>query len=154
MNDTVQMESARTCCLTNRLRGKTWNYVLKFLATSACLMFFFANSFLIFEEFASGKTILASNYMKKQRVHFPIMVICSYSAYRESEMDKLGLSDYLNNTLKIEDVLESISVGDARSSYPIYNDTYHSGNLSVSPIYTYYRGQCFAFKYKLKVSTL
>jgi len=148
------MASDRIYCLAKKLSGKTWNYVIKFLATSACLIFFFANSYLIFEEFASGKTILASKFMEKQSVYFPIMIICSYSPYRESEMATLALSDYLNNTLKIEDILESISVGDARSSSLIYNNTYHSEILGVSPIYTYYRGICYAFKYKKKVSTI
>ena len=141
------------CFLAKKLNGKAWNYVLKFLATCACLILFFANSFLIFEEFLSGKTILASNYVEEKKLYFPIMIICSYSPYMESEMITVALSGYLNNTLKIEDVLESISMGRTFSS-PIYNNTHHSEILRISPIYTYYRGQCYAFKYKKKVRTI
>ena len=140
--------------LSNKLTGKTWSYIMKFAAAVICFILFFANSFLIFEEFLSGKTILASNNKPEKSLYFPIIIICNLSAYKYSEMATLELNDYLNNTFVIEDVLESITLGDARNPVQIYNKTYRSEILSISSLYTYYRGHCYKFIYNEKVSIL
>ena len=140
--------------LSNKLSGKTWSYIIKFVAAVICFILFFANSFLIFEEFLSGKTILASNNKPEKSLYFPIIIICNLSAYKYSEMATLELNDYLNNTFVIEDVLESITLGDARNPVQIYNKTYRSEILSISSLYTYYRGHCYKFIYNAKVSIL
>ena len=154
MSDKCSVESTQRNPQFNHLNmDQICNYVIKTLATIICLICFFANNYVILKQFISGKTIIASNYKLEEPLFFPAILICNFSAYKESEMPTIDLDDYVKNTFKLSDALDSITLGDGDEDV-LYNKTYRSENMKIESIYTYFRGHCFKFYLNKKVMTL
>ena len=125
---------------------------VKIVATIICLILFFANSFVIFQQCISGKTIVFSDFnFEQDKIHFPLIVICNYSSYKNTELTRLSANDYRRNTLDIEMILDSVTLGYLSNYTYLMNDTFHSTSLSVWPISTFYRGRCYSYKFQKKV---
>ena len=125
---------------------------VRIVATFVCLILFFANSFVIFKQCISGRTIVFSDFNEKEdQIYFPLIVICNYSAYKNTELAKLNLDNYRRNTLEINEILDSVYLGFLYNHTDLINETFHSEDLKVWPILTYYRGSCYCYKYKKKV---
>ena len=128
------------------------SYFVKALATITCLVCFFANNFVILQQFISRKTILASHYRMEKELYFPSIVVCNFSAYKKSEMTTMDLDDYLENTFNLFDTLDLVSIRFFNNSENVlYNETHHSEDLKIESIYTFFRGRCYKFQYNKKV---
>lgn len=133
------------CTITN---------ALKTLTAIICLIGFFANNFAILKQFASGKTILSINLKESEALYLPAIVICNFSAYIESKRASVGVDDYLNNTLKLSNILLSVTFDDKYEKNPLYPKRKISDNLTVESVYSYYRGHCYLVRYSRMVRKL
>ena len=133
-------------------RRKKFDAFVRIVATIICLILFFANSFVIFQQCISGKTIVFSDFnFEQDKIHFPLIVICNYSSYKNTELTRLNVNDYRRNTLDIEMILDSVTLGYLSNYTYLMNDTFHSTSLSVWPISTFYRGRCYSYKFQKEV---
>ena len=128
-------------------RRKKIDALVRIVATIICLILFFANSYVIFQQCISGKTIVFSDFnFEQDQIHFPLIVICNYSSYKNTELTRLNVNDYRRNTLDIEMILDSVTLGYLSNYTYLMNDTFHSTSLSVWPISTLHYKFSFSFR--------
>ena len=152
MNRENKVDSIENIPVTESASTSKWDKFIKIVATLICLILFFANSFLIFKQCISGKTIILSDFnMEKERILFPLIVICNYSAYKNSEIDTLSLDEYRSNTLNIDDILDEVYLGFSDNITSLNISTLRSEHLSISPIFTYFRGRCYGYRFRKEV---
>ena len=132
--------------------------VIKSCAAFICVALFIANSYVIFKQFASHNTILATNYIEEEKLRFPTLIICNASAYKNPKFRDFSLESYLNNTISLSDFLIAITQPDKNGESGVienevilYNSTYCSDNITIEAIRSEYRGNCFKVEYKKKV---
>ena len=155
MNKENKVKSTENVLTMESLPRSKWDIFVKVVATIICLILFFANSFFIFKQVISGKTIILSDFnSEEERILFPLIVICNYSAYKNSKFETLSLDEYRRNTLDIEDVLEEVYLGFSDSDNISYLNisTNRSENLRIRPISTYFRGRCYGYQFRKKVT--
>ena len=133
-------------------------YVIKTLAAILCITLFLVNNYVIFNQFASGKTIVCSNIKYEEKLSFPTFVICNASAFKNPKVLTVDLEEYLKDTFKLSDTLISITVagGYGSSDKPIndeilYNATQISPHIQIESVHTLYRGHCYRVEYQKKV---
>ena len=136
--------------------------VVKALATTTCLILFFTNNLVIFNQFASHKAIIASNLRYDDKLLFPAILLCNTSAFKNSKVSKMDLKYYFANTLILSDALLSISIKSVGEGIEleektdaekiIYNSSYTSELLQIDRLSTLYRGSCYKIEYKKQVS--
>ena len=136
--------------------------VVKALATTTCLILFFTNNLVIFNQFASHKAIIASNLRYDDKLLFPAILLCNTSAFKNSKVPKMDLKYYFANTLILSDALISISIKSVGEGIEleektdeekiIYNSSYTSELIQIDRLSTLYRGSCYKIEYKKQVS--
>ena len=152
MNAKTDIETTESIPSKESCKNRKCDQFVRIVATIICLILFFANSFVIFKQCISGKTIVFSDFnVKEDEIYFPLIVICNYSAYKNPNLAELSLDEYRRNTLDINEILDSVYLGFLNNYTDIINETFHSENIKVWPILTYYRGSCYGYKYKKKV---
>ena len=151
MKNESEIESTDNIPATESWRRRKLDLFVRIFATVVCLILFFANSFVIFKQSISGKTIVFSDFnVAEDKLYFPLIVICNSSSYKTTE----GLTskdEYINNTLDIDEILDSVYLGFLNNYTYLLNDNVLSETLKVWPIFTYYRGLCYGYRYTKKV---
>ena len=158
MADKRIINSGQNNVLWEKIGMEKCSCLIKTIAVITCLALFFVNNFVIFQQFASRKSVTAMNYKYQPTLLLPVIIICNGSAYKNPRMSSVDLEYYLNNTFKLFDALDSITSGEegGSSGQPdeelvLYNSTYKSKFIHIDSIFTYYRGHCYSVKYRNKV---
>ena len=134
--------------------------VVKALATTTCLVLFFTNNLVIFNQFASHKAIIASNARYDDKLLFPAILLCSSSAFKNSKVPTMDLKYYLANTFILSDALLSISIKSGGEGVEldeqidteiVYNSSYTSELIQIERLSTLWRGSCYRIEYKKQV---
>ena len=145
--------------IRTKLSAEKWSLILKSFIALICLAFFIENSYEIFKQYFSKKTILAADYEKQQNISFPDFIICNFSAYKHAKIPRLDFESYVNNTMNLSDVLIAVTHPDSGSGAgnmdkeeSLYNSTFVSKHIHIERILSYFRGNCYKVRYKRKVS--
>ena len=148
--------------MVNQMEGKRrtfWNGV-KIVGSILCILGFLFNSGKISKNFFKGSKMLAQNIETHQTLSTPSITICNRTAFKEpiDTFSELELNSYLNNTLSLDDVLvypffTNLKEADSPMT-PFYTlDPSNAVNpFSISTTYTYFKGRCHTFEYKIEVS--
>ena len=144
--------------IKTQLSAEKWSLILKSFVTLICLAFFIENTFEIFKQYFSKKTILAADYEHQQNISFPDFIICNFSAYKHAKISRLDFDSYVNNTMNLSDVLIAIThpdigsgAGNMDKEESLYNSTFVSKHIHIEQIFSYYRGNCYKVRYKRQV---
>ena len=144
--------------IKTQLLAEKWSLILKSFVTLICLAFFIENSYEIFKQYFSKKTILAADYDIQQNISFPDFIICNFSAYKHAKIPRLDFDSYMNNTMNLSDVLIAIThpdigsgAGNIDNEESLYNSRVVSEHIYIEQIFSYYRGNCYKLRYKRKV---
>ena len=144
--------------IKTQLLAEKWSLILKSFVTLICLAFFIENSYEIFKQYFSKKTILAADFEIQQNISFPDFIICNFSAYKHAKIPRLDFDSYVNNTMNLSDVLIAIThpdigsgAGNMDKEESLYNSTFVSKHIHIEQIFSYYRGNCYRVRYKRKV---
>ena len=155
-NDINVTQNVLTC---EQLKMEKWGYMIKTFVAAVCLGLFFANNFVLIKEFASQRTIVATNYVERDLLHLPSITVCNASAYKKSRVPTVDLEYYLNNTFQLSNSLISIvsgssggAVGTSDEDEILYNLTYKAPYIHIKSLYSYYRGHCYQIMYTRRVS--
>ena len=138
---------------------ENFDCIIKAIAASICLVLFFINNYVIFRQFAGRQTVTTTNIKWLEKELLPSISVCSSTAYKNPNIKSIDMDSYLNNTFKLSEALISIDLGsednELGSSWNdkvLWNSTYISNDVTLDPVYTYYRGTCYKFKYLVPVS--
>ena len=90
---------------------------LKLITVALCLVAFVANSYIIFQQFLTGKTVTSNDVQKNARLFLPSITLCSLSGFKEEidELADLELDEYLNKTTRLDEIL--IDVADSNDDH-------------------------------------
>ena len=133
--------------------------IIKAIAALICLVLFFINNYVLLKQFAADQTVTTTNIKWLETELMPSIIICSSTAYKNPRVTSIDMDSYINNTFKLSEALISIDLGsednELGSSWNdkvLWNLTYISSDVTLDPVYTYYRGTCYKFKYLIPVS--
>ena len=139
-----------------------WLKSIKVITSICCILGFACNSFVIFQHFIENKTVTTMNMEKHSKLFFPSITICNHIGFKEKiiNLDGLRLVKYINNTIELKEILESIIVLalDFTSSDELIIETdfkgtnYSSEAWNINTIITKYRGRCYAIHHKKEVN--
>ena len=148
---------------TNVNRGsmKLWKG-LKLITVALCLVAFVANSYIIFQQFLTGKTVTSNDVQKNARLFLPSITLCSLSGFKEEidELADLELDEYLNKTTRLDEIL--IDVADSNDDHlsalnitelSFLNGVYEEpGKWKLLSTYSLFKGRCHTIEYNKEAS--
>ena len=122
--------------------------ICRIVTVTLLTTFFAMNSFVIFEHFISGKTLTSSSVVisDKGTQVLPALIICRDRAFNIKGMPMFKLTDYLENTLKLNYT--------ATKAYGDYGVIENTTSLLKESIYSMNRGHCEVLKYTPEVPKL
>ena len=132
---------------------------VKFATVILCLVGFVANSFIIFQQFSSGKTVTSTDVQKNSKLFLPSITMCGLSGFKK-KVDKyadIELENYINNTLSLNEILFSVEDNDGNTlriesvSRPAHFSN-QSNLWKVSTTYSAFKGRCHTIEYKKEVT--
>ena len=91
------------------LKKSIWTFI-KAVTFVICLAGFVCNSFMIFKQFIGKQTITSWDIQKSKELLLPSFTICSLTGVKNriTKYKHLELSNYINNTLELDEILVSI----------------------------------------------
>ena len=135
--------------------------IIKTIAALICLILFSVNNYVLFKQWAERQTVTTTNIKWQEKELLPSITMCSSTSYKNPNIKSIDIDSYKNNTFKLSESLISIDLGsednELGSSWNdevLWNSTFISNDITVEPVYTYYRGTCYKFKYLIPVSKL
>ena len=135
--------------------------IIKTIAALICLILFSVNNYVLFKQWAERQTVTTTNIKWQEKELLPSITMCSSTSYKNPNIKSIDIDSYKNNTFKLSESLISIDLGsednELGSSWNdevLWNSTFISNDIIVEPVYTYYRGTCYKFKYLIPVSKL
>ena len=135
--------------------------IIKTIAALICLILFSVNNYVLFKQWAERQTVTTTNIKWQEKELLPSITMCSSTSYKNPNIKSIDIDSYKNNTFKLSEALISIDLGsednELGSSWNdevLWNSTFISNDITVEPVYTYYRGTCYKFKYLIPVGKL
>ena len=125
---------------------------IKLVCLIICLLCFFANSYAIFKDFASGRTIISTTVLPSPDglMESPYILICNSSAYKEPVL-YMDSDSFRNNTMGVNEVLIDVILA-KRANEGTLNIETISIKEKVKIIATMFQGTCLIIDEKLKVN--
>ena len=122
------------------LESKLTVWAIRSTVLFVCSCFVIWNTWPIFDQYATKSTMLTSSEEKSpsDKLPVPLIVFCNESAYTNTSMFT-SIQEYLSHTQDPKAFL--LGAGASKA-----NTTDHDWNFEY--LYTLYRGQCMALKYK------
>ena len=125
--------------------------VIKFMSYLICLSFFFANSFAIFQNFASDIKIRSTKVVPSPGgvLDSPTVLLCNSSAYKKAIIPTT-LEDYKNQTMTLDDFLvDAFMIKHEKEGFLSYQPISIKHNFK--EIATMFRGTCIMLDKRFKV---
>ena len=122
--------------------GHFWKSVKAFTVVVGAL-FFILNTFPIFQKFISRSSVVASSNEPPSDglLPLPTIFLCNETGYADEEMYG-SIEEYYNKSLDPWVYIMELEPNNTMESTDVWE---------ITPIYTLYRGQCVAIKYKPEV---
>lgn len=113
-----------------------------------CLLGFCLNSYLIFDDYIEANTVISTDIKSAENnmLLSPSILVCGKTSFKDTKLNT-KLSDYLNNTLKLNEVLEFAAVIKHKpANLPVIHvkDQFRS-------FYTIYYGACYMLDLQIMV---
>ena len=125
-----------------------------------CYLGCILNSTKILSNFFRQSKVVSINMNTNPSLLLPSVTICNATAYKESinDFQDLERDRFLNNTFILSDILKSITF-EASNREDIddfeinaFNDSLNmQSSLSITSIYSYFKGRCYTFDIRRKV---
>ena len=121
--------------------------LIKYATGLGCMLGFIPNSYIIFDEYNGGKTLLSSDLPPSTGGHLmaPGILICSSRAYKTKSL-VTDMADYKKNTMALDDFLIAAYYLDSDSR------DVNSMDKLFKPIYTPHYGTCYSLNTRFWVS--
>ena len=120
---------------------------MKYATGLGCMLCFILNSYIIFDEYIGGKTLLSSDLQPSTDGHLmaPGILICSSRAYKTKSL-VTDMADYKKNTMALDDFLIA--------AYYLDDDSHDVNSIGklFKPIYTPHYGTCYSLNTRFWVS--
>ena len=132
----------------------------KIAGTILCYLGCILNSTKILSNFFKQSKVVSINMNTYPSLLLPPVTICNATAYKESinNFQDLEQDRFLNNTLILSDILKAIKFESTNKEdiddFEIYDFNESSdiqSPLSISSIYSFFKGRCYTFDIKKKV---
>ena len=117
------------------------NILLKTLLTFVLICGSLLITFNTFMDFISGKTTMSFEVVANNKLKMPAITFCRNPPYKNIGKN-LKMSDYLENTMKLEDFF--ISLTGPHSG--IENLNFSALNYTIKAINTMYKGRCYTLQ--------
>ena len=127
---------------TGNLTSEQKIKIVKAFLVLCCLIGFFLNSYLIFGDYIEGNTVISTDLKPAENnmLVSPSILICGKTSFKQTQLNT-KLSDYLNNTLKLDEVLEFAVVITNEATTPSVSNVADKFRA----FYTIYYGACYMF---------
>ena len=124
--------------------------IVKAFVIIICLLGFFCNSYLIFDDFIDGNTVISTDIEQptNEGLMSPSILICGKKSFKTTKLNT-KLSDYIENSLKLDEFFEFAVFIPNEGGHLEHNTKDISDQLRA--FYTIYFGTCYMLDAKIMV---
>jgi hypothetical protein len=94
--------------------------IAKLVAGIICLLMFLSNSFDNASDYFLGQTTLTENVETLKNLTYPSLTFCNQTGFKNTELN-YNFSDYIKNTVKIEELFREPLPKELKTTYSLYN---------------------------------